>query len=171
MRLHSVKDPAPSWSARQVLGIVGGAVVGIAMLIMLVDGANRHGTSPRAALDGLFATTAAPAASVDAVELWRDYDANEFRADEKYRDRLLLVSGEVQSIDSGPTGEARVHLRGPNEHLPTRAILEASERRRAAQVSRGERVRLRCRGAGRLVGRPLLRDCVLNGAAGPTPRM
>jgi hypothetical protein len=104
-------------------------------------------------------TAKAPDVTVDAIKLWRDYDANEVAADGAYKGKLLQVTGTVASIDKDILGDIVVHLRSPNEFMNTRATLEKSETSKAAALNKGAHVTLQCTGKGRIVGSPSLDDC------------
>jgi len=111
--------------------------------------------------------TAAPAAApapaqalaVSAVDLWREYDANEVAADDSYKGRKLAVTGTVASIDKGPFGGITVRLTTPNQFQSAMASMEDSETRAAASLSKRTRVTVVCDGGGMIMGSPVLRDC------------
>ena len=77
-------------------------------------------------------TPALPPLEVDAMQLWRDYDANEVSADNMYKDRSLAVTGRVASIDKDFLDNIIIHLRSPNQFMHTRATMEDSEKRAAS---------------------------------------
>jgi hypothetical protein len=97
---------------------------------------------------------------VDAVRLWRDYDANEVAADQVYKGKKLLVIGRVASIDKGPLGGIYVMLRSPNQFMNVHAKMEQSQEGRAASLSKGQGVALQCMSTGMTLGSPTLDDCV-----------
>jgi len=93
------------------------------------------------------------------MTLWNAYEANEVAADEVYKNRTLLVTGAVSSIDKDFTGDIIVELTGGNMFMGLRAHLEDSEKSKAASLAKGTKVRLQCTGAGKIVGSPVLNDC------------
>jgi hypothetical protein len=104
---------------------------------------------------------AAPSAlAVDNMTLWRDYEANEVAADNKYKGRILAVGGRVDSIDKNFADEIIVRLSSPNQFMTTMATMEKSQAGQAAQLSKGETVTLVCEGQGRIMGAPSLGGCV-----------
>lgn len=103
-----------------------------------------------------------PALSVDAIKLWKDYDANEVAADGVYKGKMLQVTGVVSSIDKDFLDNIIVHLKSPNPIMNTMAKLEKSESSKAAALNKGATVTLTCEGAGRIVGSPSLDDCTIN---------
>jgi RNA polymerase subunit RPABC4/transcription elongation factor Spt4 len=100
-----------------------------------------------------------PAIEVTAVQLQKDYDANEVAADEKYRGHILRVSGKVSSINKNIVDDPYVIMRtkdfgGVHAHFQSAGPL--------AELKKGEAISVRCRGDGFMVTSPMLRDCVLD---------
>ncbi len=153
--------PAPSPAAKSRKPTraqwIGGIVV--AVIILALCGKLSGKSQPGASNEGAAAAT--PAVEVDAVGMWRDYDANEVAADQKYKGQVLLVRGTVDSIDKNFLGQIVVHLRSPNQFAPTMATVESSEASKAAALSKGQKVALRCKGGGKIVMSPTLEDCTL----------
>lgn len=102
-----------------------------------------------------------PELEVDAVSLWKAYDANEVSADQTYRGKWLRVSGRVESIDKDFMDNIVLQLAGPRDFATVGATLKDSEKGTAAQLTKGQAVAVLCLGHGRLVGDPSLTDCVL----------
>jgi hypothetical protein len=99
---------------------------------------------------------------VDAVKLWKDYDANEVAADGIYKGKILQVTGTVASIDKDFLDDIVLHLKSPNQFENTMATLKKSETSKAAALSKGSKVTLLCKGKGRILGSPTLDDCTFN---------
>lgn len=107
-------------------------------------------------------TPKGPDLTVDAVKLWKDYDANEVAADGIYKGKILQVTGTVASIDKDFMDDIVLHLKSPNQFENTMATLKKSEMSKAAALSKGSQVTLLCKGKGRLLGSPALDDCTFN---------
>lgn len=104
-----------------------------------------------------------PVATVSAVELWRQYEANEVAADNYYKGRVFRVKGTVSSIDKDFMDNVVLHLESPNEFMQTMATMKDSKNSpntAAASLRRGQRVTLVCVVKGRIVGSPVLDDCI-----------
>ena len=99
------------------------------------------------------------ATRVDAIKLWSDYHDNEVAADDQYKGRLLLVDGVVASIDKDFLDHIVIHLKSRNEFMWTMATMKDAEKRTAASLRRGQRVRVQCRGGTVIIGSPTLEDC------------
>ena len=104
------------------------------------------------------ATSAIP---VTAGQLFTDYQGNEVAADNKYKDKALLVSGTVQSIDKDFMDDIIVSLTTANMFMPVRANLDDSEKSKAASLSKGQTIKVLCTGGGMVIGNPQLRDCTI----------
>jgi tRNA_anti-like len=98
------------------------------------------------------------AITVSAKQLWSAYQQNEVSADARYRDRLLLVGGQVESINKDALDKVYLVLAAPGL-LGVHATLKDSQLGAAAGVSRGDHVSLLCTGAGLIIGAPMLDDC------------
>ncbi len=97
---------------------------------------------------------------IDAVDLFRAYADNEVLADQLYKGRPLLVTGEVRLIQSGVNGRPLVVLlagsRFDTVHVNGLSIAEATE------LVKGQSLTVACVGAGAVIGTPQLRECALH---------
>ncbi|OOR90925.1 hypothetical protein B0181_04150 [Moraxella caviae] len=98
---------------------------------------------------------------VSARTLYQDYDANEVAGDQKYKGKLLQVSGKVASIDSGLGDEANIRLIGKSEFETVMASGDDEFTQKAATLSKGQDVVMICRGDGEIIGSPTLKQCVI----------
>ena len=155
----------------------GGGAVGALIIISVAASSsktqdeakhNAAGGAAVAAPSAAPAPAAAPAAksfdlTVDAMKLWKDYDANEVAADGLYKGKNLQVTGVVASIDKDFMDNIVLHLKAPNEFMDTWAKLEKSEADKAATLKKSEKVTLICEGNGRIMKSPHLDDCTISG--------
>ena len=100
--------------------------------------------------------TEEPAHAVTAVELCRDYQANEVGADGRYKSNLLRVTGTVQNTGSIETGSAYVVLTCPGYATVQCALQNADD---AARFLKGTHATLICTGDGKKMGTVALREC------------
>lgn len=103
---------------------------------------------------------------VTAGELSAAYERNEAAADQKYRGRLLSVTGTVQRVSKTFDDHPVVELWTDNEFMPVRCSFsrDASD---PAGLAPGQRVILRGRGDRYVIGANL-RACELDSGAGAT---
>lgn len=96
-----------------------------------------------------------------AAELFEEYQKNEVAADGRYKGQVLEVSGLVKDIGNDIMNSPYVIL-GENVDNPigTQALFAPSERDGVAELSKGSRVTVRCRGGGKMMN-VILRDCTL----------
>lgn len=99
--------------------------------------------------------------TADANDLWRAYDANEVAADNDWKGKRLVVSGEVAGISKDFTDAIFVQLRSPNAFSLTHAYVKDADAAKAATLKKRQRVSLTCTCTGKVVGSPVLRDCTI----------
>lgn len=106
---------------------------------------------------------ASPAAdvSVSAEQLRRDYEANEVSADDKYRNKMLTVTGIVTAVKKDPFDQPYVVLATSNmfEGVHARFTPEGDSDLRS--FLRGDKIVVRCVGNNVTIGSPQLKNCVL----------
>lgn len=114
------------------------------------------------------AVTEAPAASeevaeVTAEELWAAYDKNELAGDQAYKDKTIVVTGVLDSIESGLGDTPYLTLRAGDEYNfnTPQAHFDKSETDSLVTLSKGESVTLRCKGDGEIMGSPMLSNCTI----------
>ncbi len=112
-----------------------------------------------AAADPQYRKQPAIKVTVSAYQLWADYQANEVAADYKYKGKEIVVQGNVANIRKDFIENVFVSLATPNEFENIEAKLKEREAQAAAYLDKGEPIILRCRGAGMILGSPMLHDC------------
>jgi hypothetical protein len=93
---------------------------------------------------------------VTSFQLWNEYRADEAKADAKYRDKLLSVTGKVREISATYT----IYLEGGNgaeNGVVTRWA--GAEVGKAGSIRVGDRLTLVCTGAGLVFKEPILLEC------------
>lgn len=103
----------------------------------------------------------APASVVGltAGKLFADYSENEISADAKYKGKRLLVSGKVSRIGKDAIGSPFIDLATENQFMGVVARFRSGGP--LVALKRGQRVTVRCRGAGLIAGSPILDACGL----------
>lgn len=96
-----------------------------------------------------------------ATKLYEDYEANEVRADAKYKGKRLAVGGYIDSIDKDFLDNIVVVIRAGGLLGGVRSTLLDSEKSKAADMNKGERIFLICDGGGRVMHSPILRKCLV----------
>lgn len=98
-----------------------------------------------------------PAVKIDAKKLGKEFGANEARANLRYKDKVLEVSGTVESITSDLMDDPVVNLKGKD--FMTNVMLSDVEKRVAVSLNKGDKVTFRCTCDGEIMGSPTLSDC------------
>lgn len=173
---HCGKKNPIGLSAGQAVAVVFG-IIALSVVIFRVAIANEKrppdaapGTEqppspearPAAPARGQPDRTTAPRQTIGvaAEQLYADYQANEVRADERYKGKRLLVGGKVQSIDKSAFGDIVIKLATPSAMRWVHATMKDSERPSASRLSKGDAVTVLCLGFGMALGSPILDECV-----------
>jgi tRNA_anti-like len=97
---------------------------------------------------------------VTAAALYLAYDANEVGADTLYRDRLVDVTGVVDSIAKDFMDYPSVRLRTGNSFMKVHAQFDKGRHDGALSgLNPGQTITVRCTGDGLTLGSPMLKDC------------
>lgn len=101
----------------------------------------------------------AAAAEVTAAELWADYSRNARAADRQYRDKSVLVTGIVRSLERDFEGSLIARLSTGDAYETVNAKLATRNDPTMVGVIKGRPVALLCVGRGALLGAPQLASC------------
>lgn len=102
-----------------------------------------------------------PTIDTTAVNISRAYDRNEIAANQEYTGRKIRVAGIVTEISSAYDNTAQVSLETDNRF---RSVLTSGDRNfdaKAAGLYKGQSIRMTCIGAGEVMGKPVLNNCVI----------
>ena len=115
--------------------------------------------SPSSSDDSSSSSSSEPAAiAVSANQLSSAYNANEVSADDKYKDKVLEVTGTVDSIGKDFTDTSYVTLQASGDILGVQCMFDDQYKSQLSKLQKGQRIRLRgtCKGKTLNV---LLADC------------
>lgn len=103
---------------------------------------------------------AAPTVEVTARELSRIYNENEVEADNRYRGKIVRVSGVVNAIGKDFMDNPYVELKAK---LFANVMCHFDEKQNGslAHLKSGQRVVLKGRGGGVVLSSPQIKDCVI----------
>lgn len=96
---------------------------------------------------------------IDAKTLFSTYEDNEVAADESFKEKLIEVSGKVQSIDKDAFDSIVINFKTDNEFMPAHMKLEDSEKATAMALKKGVKATVRCEKMARIMGSPYGSDC------------
>ena len=97
---------------------------------------------------------------VTARDLFAEYEANEIAADEKYKKKVLEVSGTIEDIGKDILDSMYVSLKTAAIFGSVQCMLEDSEQSKASTLQKGASIVVEGRNDGKL-GNVILRDCVI----------
>jgi hypothetical protein len=148
-------------AAAFVLALFGLATVGSQLpALHLHFGATRgaqaaQGSAPTRASLGLAAGTVHT-----ATELWGLYNLDAAKADARFKDRTVDVTGTVSEVRHDFRGNLLLRLATGDSFDSVRAIVLDRDDGAHPAPARGQVVTLRCTGNGAVIGAPLLGRCV-----------
>lgn len=162
-RKHPGKWKTPVW------GIVVGPLIALfctgLFLIVTVEWLG-IGVSDKAAAVSAKADTKGSSVKdyrlVSANDLFKEYEANEVAADNKYKGKLVNVQGQVQSITKDAFNNVIVQLTTPNQFMSVYGKIQPAEENKAAALTKGQDAHLYCKGGGKIVGSLMLNDCTID---------
>lgn len=96
---------------------------------------------------------------VNATDLWAAYTRDRVATDRLYRDRSVVVTGTIRSVDRNFEGDMVVRLATPDPLETVNATLATRTDPALNALTKGQSVSLLCVGRGGLMGAPLLGSC------------
>lgn len=98
---------------------------------------------------------------ITANHLQTEYEKNEVAADQKFKNKNLLVSGKVREIAKDFAGNIVIHLQGGSNPFMTPMVsMEDGYIDYAAHLEKAQNVHLVCNGNGMVVGSAILKECL-----------
>lgn len=145
----------------------GGLVVLSVMLAIIQGGSGNSGSSQSAKNTVANAPAPPPPPPAPAYEfettpneLATAYDENTVRADTKFKGKKYLVTGLVADISTDVMGDAYLVLRGGvNQFMQPHFTLQDSEKNKAGDLKKGQKVSLICIGGGDVAKIPMSKRC------------
>lgn len=101
------------------------------------------------------------AINVTADELLAAYKENELAGDKQFKGKTLLVTGVLDSIQSGVGDSPFLLLKAGDEfefNMP-QAHFDASETDSLIALKKGENIQIQCVSDGEMMGSPVLKNC------------
>jgi hypothetical protein len=138
------------------LSIIHKIGIGLGVLFVIAMFAGGDKKTPTAA-----PAPAEEALKVTSVQIAREYEANEAKADSLYKDKLLQVGGTITDITKDFADNTVVMLEGVNQFNGVHGKLAKEEAPKAVNLTKGQKVTLQCRGGGEVIKSPMLKDCTV----------
>lgn len=103
-----------------------------------------------------------PIVAVTAPALFAAYDANEISADDKFKGKMLAVTGKIDSIGKDILDTMYLTLSNGEEFaiMGVQAFFEDDAGKQLARLTKGQKVTVLCRCDGKL-GNVMLKECSL----------
>ena len=100
---------------------------------------------------------------VSVAKITSDYEANEVAADDKYKDKIVEITGFVKSIQEASLGEMDV-LMGPlvggkSEVEDVQAFFGTTFKSKLVRLKRGQKITIHCKVSGLMLDIVVANDC------------
>ena len=105
------------------------------------------------------AALAGPAHEISANALWMAYSRDAAGTDRSFRDRPVLVTGTIRSIDRDFGGRLLVRFNTGDAFETVNATMASRDNPTVIGTAKGRTLSLLCEGRGMLMGAPLLGGC------------
>jgi len=151
-----VRSPVSSlWGVVCLFIVISGGVVLACVIGVFLQDLGHSGSSPAAA--STVADTVPPA-RLSADDLYSNYKDNEVSADGRYKGKVVVVTGVIRDIGKDILDSPYVVIGGEGFLDGVQCMFARTEGSPVAHVSKGQRVAVRGRVAGKM-GNVLLREC------------
>jgi hypothetical protein len=98
-------------------------------------------------------------ATLTAAELWGLYNLDDGKADARFKNKVVSVTGTVADVRRDYSGEIILRLATGDSLETVRATIVNHDDTGRSIPARGQLVSLRCTGRGKLIGSPVLDSC------------
>ncbi|TYB02311.1 hypothetical protein FXB93_02600 [Aggregatibacter actinomycetemcomitans] len=98
---------------------------------------------------------------ISSDEILKTYSENEVRGDKYYKNKELVVSGTIKSIDSGFGDEPYITFTTKNKYSfnAVQAHFVKDEYDKLIDLNKGKKIEISCVGGGEIAGSPMLKRC------------
>ena len=107
-------------------------------------------------------SVATPDYVLSANKLFKEYDKNSVAADVKYEDKIVVVSGAIQSIGKDITDTAYLVIGGSGFLDGVQCTLPSGQEGLVARVRKGQYVTLKGKVSGQMMGNVLVNNCTFS---------
>ena len=104
-------------------------------------------------------SVATPDYVLSANKLFKEYDKNSVAADAKYEDKIVVVSGTIQSIGKDIMDTAYLVIGGTGFLDGVQCMLPTGQESLVARVSKGQYVTLKGKVSGQIMGNVIVKNC------------
>tara|TARA_Y100000389_G_C17134031_1_gene351656 strand:- start:58 stop:480 length:423 start_codon:yes stop_codon:yes gene_type:complete len=136
--------------------------IGVVLLVLIVIGivfGDGEGSSTSSSSN--LASTE-PDFDVSCASISKEVDANEARASAKYSDKVIKISGRVDSIDEDVWGNNVVNLTDGQEYSFNNCMLNDVPQDIAISLDKGQSVSFTCNDFSEVLGSTSLSNCSIN---------
>lgn len=137
------------------------SVLALVLILLVVAACTRTRRSEPSVNSGRSnADESAAPNEITAEALFDEYQKDKAAADKKYKDQELIVTGTVDMVKIGPSGNPYVTMNTSSLILRVQFLFDKKHESALSRLRKGQKVTIKGRGYGR-IGNVMLRDCEL----------
>jgi len=136
------------------------SALALVLMVLVVLACNRTRKSEPVNSGRSNSTESAASYEMTAEALFDEYQKDKVAADKKYKDQELIVTGTVDMVKIGPSGNPYVTMNTSSLILRVQFLFDKKHENAVLQLRKGQKVTIKGRGYGR-IGNVMLRDCEL----------
>jgi hypothetical protein len=97
---------------------------------------------------------------ITAEALFEEYQKDKIAADKKYKDQEVIVTGTVDAVKVGPSGNPYVTMNTSSLILRVQFLFDKKHESAVMKLRKGQKATIKGRGFGR-IGNVMIKDCEL----------
>lgn len=104
-----------------------------------------------------------PPLEITSDEILKAYKTNEIAANKRFKGQTLLVTGKIESIEADFSDDPVIVFKTADQYefLKPRASLTKEEQDKAADLSKGQNIKLLCSKINEVAGMPTISECLI----------
>jgi hypothetical protein len=137
------------------------SALALALMLLVVLGCSklRKGDSPtNSSNSNSNQSTASSSDEITAEALFDEYQKDKIAADKKYKDQELIVTGTVDMVKIGPSGNPYVTMNTSSLILRVQFLFDKKHESAVMKLRKGQKATIKGRGFGR-IGNVMIKDC------------
>lgn len=133
------------------------SLLALLLLLIVVIACTRSTRNSQPASSSNSSETSAPG-EISARALFEEYQNDKEAADAKYKDKVLVVTGTIESVAEGASGNPYVTMSTSSLILRVQFLFTPADRSTLSSLKKGQQAKIRGRVYGR-IGNVVLKDC------------
>jgi len=135
------------------------SALAVVLMLLVVFGCSKtRKNGPPVNSAGSDSNESAASNEITAEALFDEYQKDKAAADRKYKDQVLVVTGTIDMVKIGPSGNPYVTMNTSSLILRVQFLFDKKHESAVSQLKKGQKATIKGRGYGR-IGNVMLKDC------------